>query len=154
VKTLIIGYGSPIRGDDALGPLAADRLENAELPDHVAVISRHILTAELVADLMEADRVIFLDAAVDVKPGVVSCRRLEPDATAVSTMAHFLDPRELLAWCQSLYDHTPESYLISAGVASLDYASYQLTPIAESALEQMLAAVGRLIDEPTDALPG
>ncbi|MFD2111978.1 hydrogenase maturation protease [Thiorhodococcus fuscus] len=149
MKTLIIGYGSPIRGDDALGPLAADRLENTELPEHVAVISRHILTAELVADLMDTDRVIFLDAAVDVEPGAVNCRRLEPDAAAVSTMAHFLDPRELLAWCQSLYGHAPESYLISAGVASLDYASYQLTPIAESALDQMLTAVAQLIDTPT-----
>ncbi|EXJ16972.1 hydrogenase maturation protease [Imhoffiella purpurea] len=148
MRTLIIGYGSPIRGDDALGPLAADRLGSADLPDHVQVISRHILTAELVADLVDKERVIFLDASVDAEPGEVRCRRLEPDSEAVSTMAHFLDPRELLAWCQTLYGRAPESYLVSAGISSLDYASYQLTPIAESALERMLEAVDRLVAEP------
>ena len=59
-KTLIIGYGSPIRGDDAIGPLAADALAAGLLPAGVVVISRHILTAELVEDIAAADRVIFL----------------------------------------------------------------------------------------------
>lgn len=145
MKTLVIGYGSPIRGDDALGPLAADRLQSRELPLNVEVIARHVLTAELVADLTEHERVIFLDAAVDVAPGEVRCRRLEPDATAVSTMAHFLDPRELLAWCETLYGSVPEGWLVTGGGASFEYASYALTPVAEQAIERMLASVATLI---------
>ncbi len=152
MKTLIIGYGSPIRGDDALGPLAADRLEGRDLPAGVEVMSRHVLTAELVADLADKDRVIFLDAAVDLGPGEVRCRRIEPDEHAVSTMAHFLDPRELLAWCETLYDHVPETYLITAGGDSFDYASYQLTAAADLALERMMAWVDRLIDEEPRAI--
>ena len=149
MKTLIIGYGSPIRGDDAIGPLVADRLEQEGVPTGVTVISRHILTAELVADLAEQERVIFLDAAVDTAPGEVRCQRLAPDAHAVSTMAHFLDPRELLAWCETLYGQAPESYLLSAGGDSFDYASYALTPAAEAAVETMLDWVRRLIDGET-----
>lgn len=145
MKILIIGYGSPIRGDDALGPLVADRLENTGVPAGVEVISRHILTAELAADLADKDRVIFLDAAVDAEPGEVSCRRLAPDANAISTMAHFLDPRELLAWCETLYGRVPESFLISAGGDSFDYANYDLTPIAEIAMEKMIDWVDRLM---------
>jgi hydrogenase maturation protease len=152
MKTLIIGYGSPIRGDDAIGPLAADRLENSDLPLDVEVMSRHVLTAELVADLADKDRVIFLDAAVDTPPGEVRCRHIGPDASAVSTMAHFLDPRELLAWCETLYGRTPETYLLTAGGESFDYASYQLTPTADTALNAMLEQVNRLIAEDTEAL--
>ena len=154
MKTLIIGYGSPIRGDDAIGPLVADRLEQEGVPAGVTVISRHILTAELVADLADQDRVIFLDAAVDTEPGEVRCQRLAPDARAVSTMAHFLDPRELLAWCETLYGQAPESYLISAGGASFDYASYCLTPVAEAAVETMLTRVRQLIDGEAAPAPG
>ncbi|CRI65485.1 Hydrogenase maturation protease [Thiocapsa sp. KS1] len=147
-KVLIIGYGSPIRGDDAIGPLVADRLEREGVPYGVAVISRHILTAELVADLVEHDRVIFLDAAVDGPPGEVRCRQLAPDASAMSTMAHFLDPRELLAWCETLYGQVPETFLVSACGTSFDYANYSLTPDAEAAMEPMIERVRQLIAQP------
>jgi hydrogenase maturation protease len=147
-KVLIIGYGSPIRGDDAIGPLVADRLEREGVPEGVAVISRHILTAELVADLVEHDRVVFLDAAVDGPPGEVRCRQLAPDASAMSTMAHFLDPRELLAWCETLYGQIPETFLVSACGTSFDYANYSLTPDAEAAIEPMIEQVRQLIAQP------
>jgi hydrogenase maturation protease len=146
-KVLIIGYGSPIRGDDAIGPLVADRLQNEVLPDGVDVISRHILTAELVADLVEHDRVVFLDAAVDGPPGEIRCRQLGPDAGAMSTMAHFLDPRELLAWCETLYGEVPETFLVSVCGASFEYSSYSLSSSAEAAIEPMLEWVRRLITE-------
>ncbi len=149
-RTLIIGYGSPIRGDDAIGPLAADRLaallEQGDLPEWIEVQARHILTAELVEDLGRAERVIFLDAAADTPAGEVRCRPLLPDANAISTMAHFHDPRELLAWCDALYGRTPEAWLVSAGGAVFDYANYSLSPTARHALgpmvDQVLALIG------------
>ena len=149
-KTLIIGYGSPIRGDDAIGPLAVERLVERGLPVGVEAIARHVLTAELVTELTDQDRVIFLDAAADAEPGAVHCRRIEPDASALSTMAHFLDPRELLAWCQGLHGRAPEGYLITAGGACFDYAHCQLTPIAEAALERLLEQVAWLTQPQTD----
>jgi hydrogenase maturation protease len=145
-RTLVIGYGSPIRGDDAIGPLAADRLEAEGLPGHVRVIARHILTADLVPDIAESDRVIFLDASVDGPPGEVRTRRLTADPSAVSTMAHFLDPRELLAWCESLYGGAPEAWLVSVTGVSFDYAGYALTPQAAAALERMLGEIRALIE--------
>ncbi len=151
-KTLIIGYGSPIRGDDAIGPLAADALAAGPLPLGVEVISRHILTAELVEDIAAVDRVIFLDATVEGEPGEVRVRRLEADASAISTMAHFLDPRELLAWCQTLYQHEPAAYLISAAGTSFDYANYSLSPTATAAMAPMLAQVHALLTARPEAL--
>jgi hydrogenase maturation protease len=151
IRTLIVGYGSPIRGDDAIGPLAADALQAQCLPEGVEVISRHILTAELVEDIAAADRVIFLDATVEGEPGEVRVRQLKPDASAVSTMAHFLDPRELLAWCQTLYQREPTAYLVSAAGQSFDYANYSLSPTGASALGPLLERVHALLAEPQAA---
>jgi hydrogenase maturation protease len=144
-RTLVIGYGSPIRGDDAIGPLAAEQLATGPLPDGVRIVSRHVLTAELAEDLAAVDRVVFLDATVEGQPGEVRVRGLAPDARAVSTMAHFHDPRELLAWCETLYGRTPQAWLVSVAGQSFDYASYRLTPCAEAAVAKMLAEVRRLI---------
>jgi hydrogenase maturation protease len=144
-KTLVIGYGSPIRGDDAIGPLVADLLEAEGPPAGVTVISRHILTADLVPDVAANDLVLFLDAAANGEAGEVRCRPLAPDAAAPSSMAHFLDPRELLAWAEALYDRVPVAYLISVAGASFDYARYQLSSPAKAAVGPMLERVRALI---------
>lgn len=138
---LVIGYGSPIRGDDAIGPLVADRLQRLNLPDWVRVEARHILTAELAAELAEVQQVVFLDAAVDVAPGELRCQPLAPDASALSSMAHFHDPRELLAWCQGLYDRVPEAWLITAGGTEFDYGHFRLSDSAANAVQPMIDAV-------------
>ncbi len=148
MRTLVIGYGSPIRGDDAIGPLAADALASGPLPPGLTVLSRHVLTAELAEDLAGADRVIFLDAAAQGGAGEVRVRPLEPDASSVSTMAHFLDPRELLAWCQALYGRVPQAWLVSAAGQSFDYACYALSTAAAAAVPAMLAEVHKLVDAP------
>ncbi len=147
-KTLIIGYGSPIRGDDAIGPLTAEALMAAPLPREVRVIARHILTAELAAEIATAERVIFLDASVTGEPGEVRVQTLAPDASALSSMAHFLSPRELLAWCQALYGHQPAAWLITATGQSFTYAHCRLSPLAMAAMEVMLAEVQALIGRP------
>lgn len=154
MRALIIGYGSPIRGDDAIGPLAADRLAAMDLPADVAVQARHILTAELVADLRQVEQVIFLDAAADSVPGEVCCRALVPDPSAPSTMAHFHDPRELLAWCDTLYGQAPQAWLVTAGGADFGYANYRLSPVAEQALPRMLAQVCALLGIEPPPSPG
>jgi hydrogenase maturation protease len=153
VQTLVIGYGSPIRGDDALGPLVADRiterLANATEPKtDVKVIARHILTAELVDDLIRAQRVIFIDAAADTPPGTIRQQRLMPSASTLSTMAHFHDPRELLAWCEALYQRAPEAWLFSVGGAEWGYACYRLSGAVECAIEPLIAAVLERVEQP------
>ena len=147
-RTLVIGYGSPIRGDDAIGPLAAEALAAGPLPWGSRVLARHVLTAELTEDLAAADRVVFLDACVDGEPGEVRVRELAADASAVSTMAHFHDPRELLAWCETLYGRAPRAWLVSVAGRSFDYASYRLSPPVAAAVAAMLGEARRLIEGP------
>ena len=155
-RTLIIGYGSPIRGDDAIGPLAAEALAAGPLPPGVRVLARHVLTAELALDLATADRVIFIDAEASGEPGAVTWQALAPNASAASSMAHFLDPRELLAWCQTLYQRAPAAWLVTAVGQSFDYAHCRLSPTAQGALPTLLDQVRALMagsGEGPDGLP-
>ena len=75
-KVLVIGYGNSIRGDDAFGPLVAERLEQTLQADRVEVLSRHLLTPELAADVRDASLVIFIDASSDGPVGQTVCRRI------------------------------------------------------------------------------
>jgi hydrogenase maturation protease len=145
LRAVVIGYGSPIRGDDAIGPIVADRLDGEDLPDDVRVISRHILTADLVPDICDAQRVVFVDAAAKGVPGEVRCQRLTADISALSTMAHFLDPRELLAWAQSLYGCEPEAYLLSVAGDDFDFSHFDLSKTIESAFPEVMKQVRVLI---------
>ena len=146
-RVIVIGYGSPIRGDDAIGPLVADRLIDEIESDQITVYSRHILTAELVGEVVEASLVIFLDAAANGSPGEILCRAVAPDPGTPMSMAHFLDPRELLAWCDGLYNKTPEAYLITAAGLTFDYSGYELSDTLSESVQPMIDRVQALIDE-------
>jgi hydrogenase maturation protease len=145
LRALVIGYGSPIRGDDAIGPIVADRLDTDDLSPEVRVISRHILTADLVPDICAAQRVIFIDAAANGTPGEIRCRRLEPDANAHSSMAHFLGPRELLAWAAALYDTRPDAYLITVAGDLFDFSHFDLSEAVDQVLPELVRQVEGLI---------
>jgi len=58
---LVLAVGNPSRGDDALGPELAARLEAAALPG-VEVIVEFQLQVENALDLVGRERVIFIDA--------------------------------------------------------------------------------------------
>ncbi len=60
---LIIGIGNPSRGDDAVGPLAIERLEAMNLPD-VELLTDFQLQVEYLLDMEGRDRVIFIDASL------------------------------------------------------------------------------------------
>jgi hydrogenase maturation protease len=145
-RILVIGFGNPIRGDDALGPIAAERLEQRISSEQVQIISRHVLTSELVAEVSEADLVVFIDAAMEGPIGEVLCRPLVGTTDISANLAHFFDPRELLAWTSQLYGRHPEAYLVSVRGVRFDFAKYQLSPTVEDAVEPLLDQVCELID--------
>ncbi len=146
IRSLIIGYGNPIRGDDAIGPLVADQLLQTTLPPEVRVIARHILTAELIAELIDVEQVIFLDAAMNGVPGTVQCQPVTAELLPTVVLAHFQTPAELLAWCMTLYGRAPQAWLISAVGAEFDYKHYQLSSQAQAAINLMIAEVMTLLN--------
>ena len=144
-RVLIVGYGNPLRGDDALGRLAADRLAQrfAGLP-HVTVMSVHQLTLDLAETASNCERLILLDARQARLAGEVFCERLTTAATAPTPLSHYCTPGELLAATEMLYGAAPRAYLAGVTAHAFD-AGAPLSPTVAAALGALEEAVAGLV---------
>jgi hydrogenase maturation protease len=91
--TLVLAVGNLSRGDDAAGPLLAERLLAADLPG-VEVLVEYQLQVEHALDLAGRERVIFIDACVDASEPWVE-RPLRP-ARGMAHTSHSLAPAQVL----------------------------------------------------------
>jgi hydrogenase maturation protease len=142
--TLVIGFGSTLRGDDGAGPAAAERIEAKQIQG-VHVIACHQLTPELADPVSRAQRVIFLDASIDLPEGEVRVSRLEPDAPH-QLMAHVTSPGGLLQLSQSVFQASPEAWMVEIPVVEMGI-SETLSPEAEKAVNQAVEKVVELISQ-------
>jgi hydrogenase maturation protease len=115
--TVVIGYGSELRGDDALGPTAA-RIVDSWKVDGLSAIACHQLTPELAASLSRAKRVLFIDASAP-RPetpilGPVEARETE------NRLGHTGGPGELLALVRALYGRSPQGWLLELPAHSFE----------------------------------
>ncbi len=101
---LVLAVGNPSRGDDAIGPALAARLEAERLPG-VEVISEFQLQVEHALDLVGRERVIFVDAGTGT-PVPFELRRLSPSAEFLHT-SHALSPEAVLATYQRVRGEAP-----------------------------------------------
>ena len=119
VPVLVIGWGSELRGDDAVGRVFARRLD-ALSPAGVEVIEVPQLTPELAWDVSGAERVVFVDA---VTPGAVEgvgdepvLRKLAPGDAAparfIPACVHSLSPERVLDLSSALYSDRPEAWVL------------------------------------------
>jgi hydrogenase maturation protease len=130
LHTLLIGFGSLLRGDDGVGVRVAERLEGECLGEGVRVVAVHQLLPEHVELLRTARRAVFVDAAEDVPPGELVAGALAP-ADAAAVTFHHLTPAVLLAACASLNGVAPDAILVRIGVASTE-TSTELSPLLAS----------------------
>jgi hydrogenase maturation protease len=98
---LVIGIGNPSRGDDAIGPLAVERLEARALPG-VELLTDFQLQVEHALDLLGRREVVFVDAAA-TGPEPFG---FEPVAPAADTgaLSHSLSPAAVLQAFQRVAD--------------------------------------------------
>jgi hydrogenase maturation protease len=139
---LIIGYGNTLRGDDAVGQLAAQLLADTEC-EHAQIIACHQLVPELAELLAAVDLVVFVDAAVGASPGEIRVSKLTASVASAS-LGHHMAPSFLLSVCDGLYEHTPDAFLVTVNVASLELGE-GLSDIAACALPGLLATVRNLV---------
>jgi hydrogenase maturation protease len=67
-KTLLLGLGNPLSGDDCFGSQVIERLQNeAELPPDVTLINAHTDLLNYLEDFAKYDRVILIDAILDTE---------------------------------------------------------------------------------------
>jgi hydrogenase maturation protease len=104
---LVIGFGSDLRGDDAAGRHVADAVERRALAG-VSVRTPSQLVPELVEPISRAERVVFVDASLDVDR--VAVTPVEPRAR--STDSHRATPEELLGLAGALGLPCPPAFLV------------------------------------------
>ena len=108
---LIIGIGNPSRGDDAVGPLAVERLEALNLPD-VELLTDFQLQVEYLLDMEGRDRVIFIDASL-AGDGRFRFDPVHP-AKDHSFSSHALSPAAVLAAFVRHYGRPPPPSFVLA----------------------------------------
>lgn len=125
----LIGYGNPGRGDDGLGPALAERM--ADLPE-VMVTSDYQLTVDHALLIADARIVVFADALM----GADTPYEFHPVAasTADDVTSHSLSPQAVLGLCRTLYQHTPQAFVL--GITGHDFGEVRegLSPLAQNNL--------------------
>ncbi len=136
-RTLIIGYGNMLRGDDAVGYRAAYQLEQlfGDDPD-VKVIATQQLTPEMADDVAGSNFVLFLDAATGEEPGTLRCTRVAPQP-GPGGFTHQLTPSSLLSAAEQLYGDVPEAVAITLAGWCFDLSN-RLSPGAAGRFPEMI----------------
>ncbi|HWQ52109.1 MAG TPA: hydrogenase maturation protease [Bryobacteraceae bacterium] len=141
-RVLIIGYGSPLRGDDGLGWHAAERLRKLALPG-TGVLTVHQLTPELAEDMSRAELVVFIDAREGGRPGEWDAEPVSPEAESIQAFTHHVTPGSLLGGARLLYGGKPEGVLFAMTGESFEYRE-GLSETVAAALPEMLEAINQL----------
>jgi hydrogenase maturation protease len=130
---LVIGYGNPLRGDDALGLEIANGLAASSRNRSFEVLALHQLAPELSELISEVGLVVFIDSSYIGRPGSWACEVVEPDATSLYTLGHHLTPGGLLAYTQALFNTSPRALLVSVAGESFDFGQ-ELSPTVANVL--------------------
>jgi hydrogenase maturation protease len=135
---LVLAVGNPSRGDDALGPEIAAKLEAAALPG-VEVITEFQLQVENALDLVGRERVIFVDAGSGT-PAPFELRRVAANPDFLHT-SHALSPEAVLATYRRVTgNEPPEAWVLCARGESFELGD-RLSPAAEAHIESAWLAL-------------
>ena len=141
---VVIGYGSELRGDDAVGQHIAAAVAEWNIPN-IRALAVHQLTPELAAVLASAQFAIFADASADPHQTEARIESLEYEG-ATTTVFHSATPQSLIALSQSVYDQSPQAWLVSVPTDTFEFGA-ELTPTAQHGMETALEHIKILISE-------
>ena len=140
---LVIGYGNPIREDDAAGPLVAGQVEALGLPG-VRTLTCHQLLPEMAEEIANALAVVFVDAAAT--PALeVRLQPLSADPSA-QLMTHAPGPAKLLALAREVCGEAPPAWLLTIPARSFGYADVP-TPTVQQGIDEAVRTIRMLAAE-------
>ncbi len=115
-KILIFGYGNPGRHDDALGPIFIQRVSQLT-QDNIFPDSDYQLNVELGAELVNYDKVLFVDAMKEGEEPFV-LKRIFP-AKKITFTTHSVNAESVIAICEEYFGSAPESWIL--GIRGYDF---------------------------------
>ncbi len=144
-RVLIIGYGSPLRGDDNIGCHVARMLEEQYQDDcDVRVIGKHQLAPELAEDVAASEFVLFIDAAAGSPAGEIQQKAAKSRPGPLS-FAHHLDPALLLAAALELYGNAPQAEVLTIVGADFELGD-GLSPAVAQRLPELFAKACAIVE--------
>ncbi len=146
MKTLVIGYGNTLRGDDGVGFRVAEQL--AGVGDQVQAIAVHQLTPELSAEVADAETVWFVDAWVGGSTPTVTPLAI---ASAPPAMDHGWQPESLLHLAKVLYGAAPVAYHLLIPAQQFDYGE-TLSEAARSGVDWAIQTIQAAVESHPDVV--
>ncbi|MBS1189386.1 MAG: HoxW protein [Rhodocyclaceae bacterium] len=148
---VVFAVGNPSRGDDALGPMLADRfaaqLEKLGRESEFEVIEDFQLQIEHALDLQGRALALFIDAGTGT-PAPYSFRRISP-AAGYGHTTHALEPEAVLQVSrQALGCEPPPAFVLCVRGESFELGA-GLTPEAAGYLEAAADFLGALARDPS-----
>lgn len=145
-KTLVLGVGNLLLGDEGVGIHAVRELEKETLPPGVDLLDGGVCGLHLINWLEGYERIIMIDATLDDRPPG-SVRRLRPrcvDDFPRLMSAHEIGLRDMIA-ALLLMGRSPEMDLIVVSVGNVGKPDDRLTPPVSAALPEVLCRVRSLL---------
>jgi len=154
VKTLVVGLGNPILGDDGVGwQIASELMRDDKIPADVTIECAALGGISLMESLIGYDRAIIIDSIFTQQApiGMVKLFKLEdlsnPSMGHLSS-AHDTSLQHALQVGHALGAHLPEDISIVAVEAEKVYDfSENLTPPVANAIPEVVMIIRRLLLE-------
>ncbi|MBV9080858.1 MAG: hydrogenase maturation protease, partial [Elusimicrobia bacterium] len=143
MRTLVVGYGNPLRSDDGVGPAVALRVASRRLP-RVKIKIVQQLNLELVDEMKDFDQVILVDACLDGPP--VALRKVAATLQAAMASSHHCGPEMLLSLAAALYERPPAVYACAIREESF-FIGRALTPAVRGRAREAAEMIVRFLKE-------
>jgi hydrogenase maturation protease len=143
---LVFGYGNPSRGDDALGPLLAESIQERFDTADIDVLTDFQLQIEHALDLDNRELVLFVDASVACH-APFELTELKP-VGAVGYTTHALHPASVMAVYRSIGNQPPPPCFLLAIKGEAFELGEGLSANAERHFRQAESFVHGLLQNP------
>ena len=144
---VLIGYGNPSRGDDAVGPMLLERIAGQIDLTAIELLTDFQLQIEHALDLCSRELVLFIDAAVSCRTAY-GFEEVRP-ARDNSYSSHAMSPSAVLQVYQTVTGQTPPpAFLLS--IQGLDFRlGAGLSAQANANLQAAWQFMLKLLTEPS-----
>ncbi|MBL1262401.1 hydrogenase maturation protease [Candidatus Methylomicrobium oryzae] len=147
---LVFGYGNLSRGDDALGPLLIDYVQERCDTEAIDILTDFQLQIEHALDLEHRELVLFADASVACE-APFELNELEP-ALEIAYTTHALHPASVMAVFQSIGKGPPPPCFLLAIKGETFELGENLSPNAERHLRHAESFIEELLQNPHPAV--
>ncbi|WP_343689318.1 hydrogenase maturation protease [Chitinophaga sp.] len=141
-KTLLLGVGNYLMGDEGIGVHVAQRLAISQEIPGIDVVDGGTGGFHLLEFFEQYEKVILVDATLDgLKPGTIRC--IQPKYASdfpPEISAHDIGLKDLVSALQ-LLGRMPELYLFVVSIESIQQQGMELTNEIEECIPLLLASI-------------